>query len=256
MSAWAIWRHKWLRRRARRLRRVLSGPYGRLEAALLGDRDRWIVLGDSHIEAIRAAARRRLIRKPCQFVEVAGATAIGLRNPNSQTDAMQIFAEALIPARPGATPVIHIGEVDCGFVIWYRAEKYGDGVEAQLARSIEAYFEFVDRLAREGYRRVVVTGATLPTIRDGQDWGEVANKRREVKASLRDRTALTMKYNDMLRAGAARRGLPFIDISPLLIDPGTGVIDDRYRHPDPRDHHLHPDRAAPLWAGALNGLDG
>lgn len=92
----------------------------------------------------------------------------------------------------------------------------------------------------------------LPTIRDGQDWGEVADKRREVKASLRERIQLTLDYNKGLCLGAAVRGIPYIDITDDVLDPKTGEIREEFRNPDPRDHHLHYDRAAECWATRLN----
>jgi len=123
-----------------------------------------------------------------------------------------------------------------------------------MTASIAAYFAFVDALLAAGYPSVVITGATLPTIRDDQDWGDVANLRREIKTSLRDRTALTFAYNDALARQARLRRLPYIDISQGLIDPATGLIADRFRHPNPTNHHLDPVTTGPLWADALNGL--
>ncbi|SFI84314.1 hypothetical protein [Methylobacterium brachiatum] len=214
----------------------------------------WLIFGDSHIWTFKYADEKGWIRQPCDFIEVMGATAVGLRNPNGQTNALEIFAQGLLPPREQFTPVMQLGEVDCGFVIWWRAMKLAESVDAQLETSINAHFGFVDRLLSEGYSTVVLTGAALPTIRDGQDWGEIANKRREVVTSLVERTQLTMRYNAMLRDGAARRGLPFIDISSEIIDRATGVISDAFRAEDPLDHHLNSERAGRLWATALNAL--
>lgn len=83
-----------------------------------------------------------------------------MRNPNSTTNSVEAFRRALIPPPPGAIPVLQMGEVDCGFVIWYRAEKYGESVEAQMQASVDAYFEFVDELIAAGHSTVVITGAT------------------------------------------------------------------------------------------------
>jgi hypothetical protein len=177
-----------------------------------------LVLGDSHVQTIRWGAEKGLLSTAAEFVSVGGATAVGMRNPNSLSNAVQFFEEAAIPVRPNSIPVIHLGEVDCGFVIWWRAQKYGETIDSQIDASISSYFEFVDRLLAAGYPKVIITGATLPTIQDGQDWGAVANLRREVSASIKDRTKLTLRYNDLLRAEAQKRGLPFVDISPQVID--------------------------------------
>lgn len=215
----------------------------------------WHFVGDSHINGFRRAYEQKLIRRRCTFTEVGGATAVGLRNPNSVTNAVDTFKKALLPKSRNTTPVIQLGEVDCGFVIWYRAKKYGESVEGQFRQSITAYTAFVDELLLYGYNKIVLTGATVPTIVDDQDWGEVANARREVTSTIQDRTELTLKYNAELQDAARRRSLPFIDLSGLVLDKETGLVSAYFRNPDPTDHHLDPDKVAPLWATELNRID-
>ncbi|MCM2294387.1 SGNH/GDSL hydrolase family protein [Allorhizobium sp. BGMRC 0089] len=215
----------------------------------------WHIVGDSHIQAFRAASEMGLMTNPCLFTEVPAATAVGLRNPNSLTDAVSIFKKELLTAKIAVRPVIQLGEVDCGFVIWYRAQKHNESIQSQFDQSIAAYFDFVDEIRNGGYMTVVISAATIPTIRDGQDWGDVANARRQVRASLRERTDLTLDYNAKLREEAGKRSLPFIDITDKIINSHTRVIDDNFRHPDPTDHHLDPKKAGPLWAEELNRID-
>jgi hypothetical protein len=233
----------------------VNAAIGGAVARLFGrSSETWLIVGDSHTKTFREAEALGLIRRRCKFVGVSGATAVGLRNPNSQTNAIAVFKEHMLPAQAGATPVIQLGEVDCGFVIWYRAEKHNEPVEKQLQESIAAYFEFVDELRQQGYPEVVISAATMPTIQDGQDWGEVANLRKEVTATLQQRTELTLDYNRRLKAEAEARGLPFIDISQAVLDPATGVIAERFRNPDPLDHHLDTAKAGKLWAEELNRI--
>lgn len=208
------------------------------------------VLGDSHIRYFTEAAKLGLLPWKLEATLVGGATAVGMRNPNSQTQALHVFREALQPRRDDVIPVIHLGEVDCGFVIWYRAQKYAESVETQFAQSIDALADFIDQLLPD-YPLLVLTGATLPTIRDGDSQSIVANLRREVTATLRQRTDLTLAYNRAIAAFAAARNLPFIDVSDRMLDPASALLDDRYRNPDPGDHHLHAERAAHCWAEAL-----
>ncbi|WP_334175345.1 hypothetical protein [Pseudoxanthobacter sp.] len=215
---------------------------------------RWLVFGDSHIAPFRKAVELGLLPPDTGLLEVRGATAMGLANRQSVTGALERFEAGLLPPRPGSLPVMQLGEVDCGFVIWYRAEKHHLPVADQMEKSIERYFAFADRLLAAGYPGVVITGATVPTIRDGQDWGEVAHLRREVQTTLVARTQLTLAYNARLRQGAAARGLPFVCIADQVLDPATGVVKDFYRRKNPLNHHLHAARAAELWAAALNAL--
>ncbi|AWB08114.1 hypothetical protein A6A40_24080 (plasmid) [Azospirillum humicireducens] len=215
----------------------------------------WYFVGDSHVQAFEIAATLGLFRRQSHFLIVPGATAVGLRNPESHTQAIAHFQKALLPVLPGVMPVIQLGEVDCGFVIWWRAQTLGESVDAQLAASIEAYACFIDTLIDAGYSRVVVTGAVPPTIPDNHRQGAVARARHTVSASLRERTDLTMRYNRQLAAEAARRRIPYTDISARVLDAGTGLIADAYRSPNPRDHHLHPIQGAHAWAEAINALE-
>lgn len=185
------------------------------------------------------------------MTRVGGATAVGLRHPKSKTQALPKYRRALLPYQPGVIPVFQLGEVDCGFVIWHRAAKYGESIEEQLSAALTAYFEFLGEISAAGYGDLIVTGATLPTILDGVFDGEVAHLRRSVTATIAERTALTLDYNGRLEAGCAERGFKFFDLGKLIIDPATGIIADEFRHTNPLDHHLHPERAGRLWASEV-----
>ena len=174
-----------------------------------------IALGDSHLDALKLAADLRLLASDSnEFCIVPGATAVGLRNPNSITDAINIFREALKNKPTSSHILTHLGEVDCGFVIWWRAQKYGDSIDKQFKESIKAYQDFIHEVLASGYRKVCITAASLPTIRDGIDFGTVANKRSEIQVSLHDRTQLTLAYNNTLREFAAQSSV-FFSIFPM-----------------------------------------
>lgn len=211
-----------------------------------------VLLGDSHVAYFAHAARQGYFgKRRYTACAVNGATAVGLRNPNAATHAIDIFADHLARTEPRAVIVLQLGEVDCGFVIWYRVRKYGDGIDEQLDRSIAAYFSFVDASRAGGHANFVITGATAPTIQDGRDWGAVANARREVTASLEQRTALTRRYNRLLAEHAAARGLPFVDVWDRMIDPASGVVRAEFLNRRITDHHMNPARAAVCWGPRL-----
>ena len=77
-----------------------------------------LALGDSHLDALKYAADLGvlIVRSSC-FLIVPGATVVGLRNPNSLTDAVNIFRTSLFNQPVNSHVIIHLGEVDCGFVI-------------------------------------------------------------------------------------------------------------------------------------------
>lgn len=212
-----------------------------------------LAFGDSHLEALKFAWDLRLLGADrAIFCIVPGATAVGLRNPNSVTNALEIYQTMAKEHRDATHALIHLGEVDCGFVIWWRSMKFGESVERQVDCSIEAYGKFVLDLYRRGLSRVCITGASLPTIRDHAEFGEVANKRREVSVSLAERTALTLDYNERLYQLARETGCEYFDISAGTMNRDDRVVSDHFRNEDPCDHHLDAGRSVGVWAYACN----
>lgn len=209
-------------------------------------------LGDSHLRPARYAAERGWFDPwECRFTEVGGATAVGLRHPTSKTQALLAYRQELLPFRANTIPIFQLGEVDCGFVIWVRSQRYGETVAMQFEQSLGAYGVFLREIRDAGHANLIVTSATLPTLRDGQLDGEVAHLRREVRATMRERTDLTMRYNQRLAAFCAQEHMMFVDFTPDLVDPATGLLADRLRHPDPADHHLAPEAGGRIWSSRI-----
>jgi hypothetical protein len=212
-------------------------------------------LGDSHARMFRdLACDSGFTRTAFRVTVVGGATAMGVVNPNSRTNALQTFRSALRGVPPRDPVLTLLGEVDCGFVIWYRAMKYGEPVEAQLDASLSRYQEFLRGLQTSGFERLIVCSAPLPTIADGQSWGEVANARREVHVSQLERTDLTRMYNRRMADFAAVAGIEFIDLDGDLRDPLTGLIRSKFLNDDPLDHHLNDRLVVPLIGQRLRDL--
>lgn len=113
---------------------------------------------------------------------LGGATAVGLRHPTSTTQSLQGYRSALLPFRRAVIPIFQLSEVDCGFVIWVRAQRFAESVQQQLEQSLTAYIQLLIEIRNAGYQDLLVTSATLPTIMDGQLNGKVSHLRREVKA--------------------------------------------------------------------------
>jgi O-antigen/teichoic acid export membrane protein len=214
------------------------------------------VFGDSHTDVFSHINAMGLSnRLYFEVTSVAGATAQGMVNPNSQTNSLRIFEtriEAITDKR--ASLIFLLGEVDTGFVIWYRSEKYNQPVETQLERSITNYFQFLARVQSKGFRRIFIMSAPLPTIRDNQYLGDIANLRKEIKATLAERTRLTLLYNAKLCELSAAKGFIFGDFDTELLDPETGFIKTIYLNRDPKNHHLDIDRYAAIcngWIGRV-----
>lgn len=212
-------------------------------------------IGDSHIGIFAYIAWQYFWwHTRFKFCLVEGGTAMGLANPNSQTQALPIFTQYLKEASQKDSLLFCLGEVDCGFVIWYRAQKYGLSVEEQFMRSLHNYCAFLDYVIQQGFTKIIVASVPLPTIIDNQNWGQVARLRSEVKASLKARTELTIKYNQELRQYCHLRNLTFLDYELDILDQNQGLIKDCFRHCDPLNHHLNEQNIAPVIVPKLKAL--
>ncbi|HVJ43432.1 MAG TPA: hypothetical protein VM639_18165 [Dongiaceae bacterium] len=211
----------------------------------------FLFLGDSHIAYFRQAMQiLGFLSWQYDFCEAGVAT--GIDNGGRQTtNAFDTFRRFLRDKSRQSTVVLQLGEAVCSFVIWHRAKLYNEPVTDQLRASISAYVAFIHELRHAGFIDIVITGATLPTIRDGQEGGAAAAMRREVTATLAERTKLTLDYNKTLQSNARELGLRYLDISADVIDPATKTVRSSYLNPDPFDHHLDYGAAGQLWADRL-----
>ncbi len=214
-----------------------------------------LAVGDSHLEALQFAADLRILNvENTHFLNVPGATVIGLRNPNSQTDAVNLFKSFLRLHSADSHLLVHLGEVDCGFVMWWRAQKYGEGVDSQFRESISAYRQFLAHIMTMGFRRICLTGASLPTIDDNVNMSEVANKRSEISVGIVERTRLTFRYNSAVSELARDRNLSYFDISDAVLNRSSGVVHEFFRNRDPRNHHLDKLKTVGIWAERCNAF--
>lgn len=176
---------------------------------------------------------------------------MGMVNPNSKTQALETFKQNIEQVDRQDYLLFMLGEVDCGFVIWYRAEKYQIAVDEQFNISLENYLKFIRQVVNAGYSKIIICSVPLPTIFDGQIWGEVAKARSEVRASLRERTQLTLKYNSILRDFCRDMGLFYLDFEAEILDSKTLVVKQEYLNKNPLDHHLDSKAMLPVLVRKL-----
>lgn len=193
-----------------------------------------LVLGDSHANVFASPQfARKLPNWHFEVVFVPGATVSGLPNPNAKTQALPIF-QAALAASDAKTVIVQMGEVDTGFVIWYRAEKYGVAVEEMLAQALGNYQRLLASIAAKF--RCICVSAPLPTIRDGVTAGEVASARSSIKANQRQRTALTLEFNRQMQAWCQANG-----IACLMLDAASlgedGLLRSELRNKNEGNHH-------------------
>ena len=200
-----------------------------------------LALGDSHTGVFKHINKKRLMHDvEFNVVTVHGATAQGANNPNSKTNALAKFKEKLASEKKHDGVMVMLGEVDCGFVIWYRKEKYNTSIEEQLDNSVTKLFEFIDNEVRTKYdaEQITVIGVNLPTLFDHVIPG--AKLRREFYGlgTLKERTQLTLMYNDSLKNECIKRRYNYTDIVKETMDPTSQVVDKQYLRPNERDHHI------------------
>ncbi len=215
----------------------------------------FLVLGDSHAGVFKnvkakfnkAGSIEEIIFRP---KIVPGVTAQGLVNPNAKTHSIDIFKDILKQyANQASKCLMMLGEVDCGFVIWYRVDKYNDSLDNQVNRSINNYFEFIDTEVRRYFqpKDILICGVSPPVIMDNSDKNFLMGARSEVTASLEQRTILTKEYNNMLCSYSKERQYNYISIFDKVISSDTGLVSQEYLRENPSDHHLSTEKTLPLW---------
>jgi hypothetical protein len=203
-------------------------------------RNHVVCLGDSHLFVFRDDLPQENVAKrlphwfdPCIVV---GATARGLLNPFSRTNALNIFRRRIELAEPWQPVVFQLGEVDCGFLIWYRSEQDGDSVDAELNRSVEGYLAFLAEVRACGFEQLIVLSAPLPAVEHDHEWVGPTHARRSIAVPQRDRTELTTRFNGAMARHAG--DYAFLDVSSSTRDDATGLIKAEFVSADATDHHL------------------
>jgi hypothetical protein len=217
-------------------------------------RNEVVVLGDSHA---RVFGRQPLRRLPVRFevVSVSGATASGLANPNSASGASSTFTTKLDQIRRRRRPpkaiVVVLGEVDCGFVIWWHQQERGTPVDELLDRAITNLASLL--VQASACAPAVFVSAPLPTIADQAEFGEYANQRRSIIASQAERTELVLEFNRRAAEVCERLGVTFIDLDDRSLGP-DGLVSSLLANPDPANHHYDPIIYSRLLANELRDL--
>jgi hypothetical protein len=190
-----------------------------------------------------------------EIESIMGATVTGLTNPNSQTQAGPIFDRRLAEAatsdpRPAAI-VLMLGEVDCGFVIWWTHEQKGDALDAGVQQAVENLTALTERA--QAIAPTIVVSAPLPTIRDNADFPDYAGLRREITATQEDRTALVIDFNRRARIATEAVGATYLDLDSQSLGP-DGLVSPLLVKPFATDHHYDEDVYARLLQRELLGL--
>jgi hypothetical protein len=200
-----------------------------------------LVIGDSH--ALVFTHRTFKSYFPQLFfnvINVPGATVSGMKNPNPNTQALSTFMITYKKSH-ASTVIVLLGEVDTGFVIWYRAEKYKMPVDDMLYIAIDNYKNLLIDLSKK--YRVICISTPLPTIQDGQDCGAIANERKSVKATQLQRTKLTIQFNIQMREFCDINWFLYLSFDDESLDK-NGLVSKSLLSSNPNDHHYDREKYA------------
>lgn len=207
-----------------------------------------LVLGDSHAEVFRSPHMASAMPDvEFDVIAVGGATVSGLENPNSVTKAMPQYIEALNRTLAD-TVIVMLGEVDTGFVIWYRAQKYDTPVDEMLELAVSNYQNFLQKISNKF--NTICVSTPLPTIQDGKQWGEVANLRKEVEATQAERTELTILFNSRINTFCQTSGITYVSLDAESITQ-EGKLKPALLNANELDHHYDPAKHTELISAPL-----
>jgi len=210
-----------------------------------------LVLGDSHAVVFNNPVFRKEFPN-CYFrvISIGGATVSGLKNPNSVTQAMPRFKKGLERSQAKKV-VILLGEVDTGFVIWHRACKYNESVTEMLNIAAESYQKFLAHVNK--VKQVVCISTPLPTIKDGENKGVVANLRKEIVASQLERTELTIEFNRIIESFCKTNKIAYLSLDKVSLGQ-DGLVCKKLLNNDIYDHHYNGKRYSELIASELKTI--
>ncbi len=193
-----------------------------------------LVLGDSHANIFNHINKSSFFpRYSFRVIAVRGATVSGLENPNSKTKALPIFMDNLSKSR-AKIAITLIGEVDTGFLIWYRAEKYSTPVSEMLKQALKNYQKLLLILSKK--YNVICISTPLSTIKDNISWGKIANARKECKATQLERTTLTLEFNKRMNTFCCKNDIDYFSFDEILLGK-NGLVSDKLLNEYPADHH-------------------
>lgn len=207
--------------------------------------------GDSHTNIFNYCNKKQ---KKFNFdvCIVYGATAQGAVNPNSKTNALQIF-EKKIKKSTFDKLLIMLGEVDCGFLIWVRSKRYNISVDKQIENSINNLFLFIEKIIKSNNfenKDIIITGAILPTIFDSTDPKFLKGARSEVNVSQLERTKKTLEYNNLLKINCNKYNYKYIDITDDIIGE-NGIVKKDFLNKNNTDHHINNETTYNFWISKL-----
>lgn len=193
------------------------------------------VIGDSHTSIFDGYQGDEFFFKQ---VRVHGATARGSANLKTKTNSLELFREGL-KGKKADKIIIGLGEVDCGYVIWWQNKFKQKSIEDALNESIDGMFNFIENEVSPIYKanEIILMSVIPPVIEDNTNSKFLEGRRSEVNPSLDERLALTNVWNSKLANRCKELGYYCINMNTKLLDENNRVKKE-YRNPNEWNHHL------------------
>jgi len=212
-------------------------------------------IGDSHAGVFNYYRSHRVFNNTVfKVFSIGGATASGINNYNSETNARRYFDRYLKCTKKNHTLLFSLGEVDCDYVLWMKFKKDHTSIDYQLYNAVNNYIKFLDHIKHIGYENIIVYSVPYPTIKKNESHSLVSKIRKNANIGIKKRTDLTIKFNHLIKKYCKNYGITYLDIARTLLNVKTGLIDDKYINPDMLDHHLYEKEIIPLITKYLNKL--
>lgn len=197
-----------------------------------------IAFGDSHTRMFTP-----FVTDSCV---VGGASAYGLANPKSVTNARNIFTEFL-SNHPNDVVISCLGEVDCNATVWRRRDltpsEYVDVAIAKYQRFLSAFTN-----------KFILSSVVFPIVRSYQSKEYMARKvkpRAHVKVDGDIRALVVQLFNESLRALSDIHGHYFLNITSQTLNKYGRVRTKFVKRPD--DSHLNRFEMLPIIKRSLDG---
>jgi hypothetical protein len=200
-------------------------------------------IGDSHTNIFTNKNIKNALRgKTSTVLSVNGATARGIQNPDSKTNARKLFIRLLTLANRKSPIIIGLGEVDCGFLVWYKSKRNKTSAQSELIKSIENYKRFLLRIKiKMGFNNLIVYNVVLPSVKKYDPIIYKWSPRKNIHIGIKKRTGITQHFNKEIKKFCNMNNIKFIDLDKYLLNKKTGIINEKFVNKKTNDHHLNPE---------------
>ena len=238
----------------KKIRKSLIKKYKILKCFLFNG-SKILVLSDSHGGVFEYIYDNNLLEPHLINVEiVGGATAYGLSKEYSQTNSFSKYKYGLKRFHHYDTIMIQLGEVDASFILWKKIKDENIDFNEAIELSLNGYKKLLNYVMKIKGKKIIITGAILPTLNDNQKADESAILRNTIQVTQKERTNLILQYNQELFKLAKKYNLDYIDITEETYDKNSGVIKKTYTRKEKIDHHQSFERTSLLWVKKLKQI--